>query len=59
MKREWLIVAIVAIALAVWLGRYDIAPAGNDGVMRLDRFTGSVQQCSGFYDGCVDLDYRI
>lgn len=39
------IIAIAAIVLAAWLGRYEAVNSSVQGAVRLDRWTGLMETC--------------
>lgn len=43
---RWFALAVVAVILAILMGRYSLA-GGERAVHRLDRWTGAVQVCVG------------
>lgn len=45
-ENPWKALAIAALILSVWMGRYTIG-GGERAVYRLDRWTGSVTACFG------------
>jgi hypothetical protein len=49
MQKLWFGLAVVALIVAAWMGRYEIVGSGQFGAVRLDRFTGLVAICAVSY----------
>lgn len=58
MERKWFFLAITAVIVTAWMARFDVIAVGSS-VHRLDRFTGTVDQCSVFWGGCVPLNKNL
>lgn len=52
----WFGLAVVALFVAAWMGRYDVQSGNNGIITRKDRWTVSVQLCYG--EQCMPLGSR-